>query len=213
MDIHFDHVLPPNIDPKRVDASQVWDTDLRIPCGSRVHVHAPSGSGKTTFIHLLYGLRRTFSGHYRLQDQDSGAFKQSDWSRMRSENLAVVFQDLRLFPEATGWENIRLNAELAPAGSPAEWRAMAERLGMGDKLERPVQTLSQGERQRIALVRSLSQRFRWLFLDEPFSHLDAANIELARTLLLERVEAEGAGLILAGLGFEYHVPNEIELAL
>jgi hypothetical protein len=50
-------------------------------------------------------------------------------------------------------------------------------------------------------------------LDEPFSHLDEDNINLARQLLLERVEAENAGLILAGLGFEYHVPNEIELAL
>ncbi len=213
MDLHFDRVLPPNIDPARVGASEVWDTDLHLPCGSRVHVHAPSGSGKTTFIHLLYGLRREFRGQYRLDGTNSGTFKQSDWSRVRGETLAVVFQDLRLFPEATGWENIRLNAELAPAGSPAEWRAMAERLGMGGKLERPVQTLSQGERQRIALVRALSQRFRWLFLDEPFSHLDEANIALARELLLERAEQEGAGLILAGLGFEYHVPNEIELAL
>jgi ABC-type lipoprotein export system ATPase subunit len=213
LDLQLDHVRPPNIAPERAAASQVWDADLRLPAGARVHVHAPSGSGKTTFIHLLYGLRRTYGGRYALGGRDTAAFAQADWSRLRADGLSVVFQDLRLFPAATGWENIRLNGELAPAGGPADWRAMAERLGVGSMLDRPVHTLSQGERQRIALVRALSQRFAWLLLDEPFSHLDEANIALARELIVERAEAEGAGLILAGLGFEYHVPNEIELAL
>ncbi len=203
MQLRLQKVKPPNIPEARIRQSGVWGTDLLLTGASRVLVNAPSGSGKTTLIHLLYGLRREFSGKYELDGQDSAEFGRREWSEVRQARFSVVFQDLRLFPQATGMENIRLKSELRPVSAGKDIPAMAKRLGMDDKLDRPVNTLSQGERQRIAILRAMCQPFDWLLLDEPFSHLDEANIGFARALMLERVEEEKAGFLLAGLGFDY----------
>ena len=80
-------------------------------------------------------------------------------------------------------------------------------------MNRPVSTLSQGERQRIAIIRAMCQPFAWLLLDEPFSHLDEANIAIARQLMLERITEEGAGFLLAGLGFDYGFQTNLEIQL
>ncbi len=176
-------------------------------------VNAPSGSGKTTFIHLLYGLKREFSGNYLLDNRSAVTMGRKDWAELRQIRFSVVFQDLRLFPRASGMENIRLKSELRPVTDQAGIREMAARLGMADKLNRPVDTLSQGERQRIAIIRAMCQPFDWLLLDEPFSHLDEANIRYARELMLERIEIQKAGFVLAGLGFDYGFATEKALHL
>jgi ABC-type lipoprotein export system ATPase subunit len=211
--IRFDRVIPFNISPAQAGQSEVWDAELSLEPGSRVLINAPSGSGKTTFIHLLYGLRRTFQGRYSLGSRDTQSLQRRDWAEIRQAHLAVVFQDLRLFPAATGMENIRIKAELRPVLNETAIRDMARRLGMLDRLDRPVQTLSQGERQRIAIIRALCQPFDWILLDEPFSHLDEANIARARELILERVDAEKAGFLLAGLGYDYGFSTDKTLHL
>ncbi len=203
MKIRLNKVLPPNIPDSNVRNSHVWGEDLVLEPGSRVLVNAPSGSGKTTLIHVLYGLRREFSGSYSVNDRDTRQMGLNDWAALRQSGFSVVFQDLRLFAKASGMENIQLKALLQPVVNEQNIRDMAARLGMADKLYRPVHTLSQGERQRIAILRAMCQPFSWLLLDEPFSHLDEANIAIARTLILERVEEQGAALLLAGLGFDY----------
>jgi ABC-type lipoprotein export system ATPase subunit len=211
--IRFDRVLPSNINQAQAGQSEVWDAPLALEPGSRVLVNAPSGSGKTTFIHLLYGLRRQYQGHYWLGNRDTAEWNRADWASIRQAHLAVVFQDLRLFPAATGMENIRIKAELQPVLDESAIRDMARRLGMLDRLDRPVHTLSQGERQRIAIIRALCQPFDWILLDEPFSHLDEANIARARELILERVEQQKAGFLLAGLGYDYGFSTDKTLHL
>lgn len=213
MQLRLQNVQPPNIPPDRVRQSGVWGTDLILAPGSRVLVNAPSGSGKTTLIHLLYGLRKTYSGAYTVDGKNSASLSRREWSELRQCRFSVVFQDLRLFPQATGLENIRLKAELRPVPAARDIPGMARRLGMDDKLDRPVATLSQGERQRIALLRAMCQPFDWLLLDEPFSHLDETNIGYARALLMERIEEEKAGFLLAGLGFDYGFATDKTITL
>lgn len=186
---------------------------MELAPGSRVLVNAPSGSGKTTLIHLLYGLRRDYRGEYQIAGQDSRQMGRKAWAQVRQRQLAVVFQDLRLFPAASGRENIALKAGLVPVKTEAQIGEMAQQLGIADKLDRPVETLSQGERQRVAIIRALCQPFEWLLMDEPFSHLDEGNIAAARTLIMERVEEEKAGFVLAGLGFDYGFETQIALRL
>ena len=76
---------------------------------------------------------------------------------------------------------------------------MATRLGIASKLNKPCKTCSYGEQQRIAIIRALQQRFDFLLLDEPFSHLDDANRKLAMALIEEEAELRKAGIILADL--------------
>ena len=213
MQIQLNQVLPPNIPEAHARRSDVWGADLVLPSGSKVLVNAPSGSGKTTLIHLLYGLRRTFSGDYVLGSTSTSTMKRADWATVRQTKFSVVFQDLRLFLHATAHENIQLKAGLQPVKDKVAIDRMAERLGMQDKMNRPVSTLSQGERQRIAIIRAMCQPFEWLLLDEPFSHLDEANIAIARQLMLERITEEGAGFLLAGLGFDYGFQTNLEIQL
>ena len=81
---------------------------------------------------------------------------------------------------------------------------MAKQLGVFDLLKKPCGTLSFGQRQRIAIIRALCQPFDFLLLDEPFSHLDEANIKAASQLIKNECEAQGSSFILVSLGEEYY---------
>ncbi len=73
--------------------------------------------------------------------------------------------------------------------------------------------MSQGEKQRISIIRALVQPFSWLLLDEPFSHLDDANIHLAKQLISETCKDQNAGMIMASLGSDFgmHYDQKYEL--
>ena len=79
-----------------------------------------------------------------------------------------------------------------------------KRLGIADKKLQKAQTLSYGEQQRVAIIRALVQPFKWLLMDEPFSHLDHENTQKAATLIAEVVAANKAGMLLADLDENHH---------
>jgi ABC-type lipoprotein export system ATPase subunit len=184
--------------------SEVFDTE-----GGHFHlkkkylVTAPSGKGKSTLIHFLYGLRHDYKGAIFLKNQNIRQFDAEAWADLRQKTWAIVFQDLRLFLHLTARENILLkhaltsNSENSPSVSELEnW---ADRLGIGAFLDKKCETLSYGQRQRVAILRGLSQPFEMLLLDEPFSHLDRENTQLAADLIAESCERHGAGLIHVSL--------------
>jgi ABC-type lipoprotein export system ATPase subunit len=83
---------------------------------------------------------------------------------------------------------------------PAEKiKVMAQRLGIDKKLDSKAKTCSYGEQQRVAIIRSLMQPFDFLMLDEPFSHLDNVNRQLAMELMMEEAQTRGSTIILADL--------------
>jgi ABC-type lipoprotein export system ATPase subunit len=211
--ISLQQVNPENIIPAFADRSSIWKSDTVFDGAAKIQIHAPSGSGKTTLINILYGLRHNYTGEVLFDDQNISKLSIAQKAEIRQHHLSVIFQDLRLFSNATGIENILLKSELVKVKTEKQLREMASRLGMEEKLDRPAKTLSQGERQRVAIVRALSQPFDWLFLDEPFSHLDKKNIAIARDLILEIVDEQNAGLIIVGLGYDYGINADQELNL
>jgi len=76
---------------------------------------------------------------------------------------------------------------------------MATNLGVDAKLDIPVKKLSYGQMQRVAIIRSLCRNYRWLILDEPFSHLDMDNAQKAWKMILNDAHAKGAGVIITSL--------------
>ena len=132
----------------------------------------------------------------------------SQLAHLRAGYLSIVFQDLRLFPELTLWENLELKRRLMGTVSPERSEEMLRRLGIYHKKEALAGTLSYGEQQRAAIVRALLQPFDWLLMDEPFSHLDHENTQRAIHLIREVVEVNRAGFILVDLEgishFLYH---------
>ena len=139
--------------------------------------------------------------------------KAEELAIMRKAKLAMVFQDLRLFPQLTALENILIKNSLTEYKTADEIGQMAARLNVVDILEQKPTTLSYGQQQRIALIRALCQPFDYLLLDEPFSHLDEANIRQAGGLIDEELKATGSGLIIVSLGSDYGLKFDYTLKL
>jgi putative ABC transport system ATP-binding protein len=106
---------------------------------------------------------------------------------------------LRLLPEQTVYQNLYIKHQLNPFHPVEKIKEMMARLGIGSKLNARCKTCSYGEQQRVAIIRALLQPFRFLLLDEPFSHLDANNSKKAMELILEEAESRGAAIIFADL--------------
>jgi|GEM_PF-229470 len=184
--------------------SEIWNSDAEIKSGEHVLISASSGRGKSTLISLLYGLRQVFKGKYLYNGIDSRLISAASWSQIRSDEMAIVFQDLRLFPDYSVEENLRIKGNLKEDSFDFdETVAMCRKLGVEKHLHRNCGTLSYGERQRVAIVRALSQKAGLILMDEPFSHLDRRNSETALQLILEKSEETKPALVITSLGTDY----------
>jgi ABC-type lipoprotein export system ATPase subunit len=195
--------------------------------GKNYLLSAPSGKGKSTFIHAVYGLRNDYEGEIYFDNKNVRTHLIDDWATIRQKKCAIVFQDLRLFLHLTARENIELKMQLsassyqlsAISGQPSDSRgliadslqleAIAKRLGIADYLDKTCATLSYGQRQRVAIIRALAQPFDYLLLDEPFSHLDTENVKIATEIIKEACTSQNAGLILVSLGDKYYFNYDV----
>jgi ABC-type lipoprotein export system ATPase subunit len=200
------HIVPDYLQQSlKGPVSAIWGANVSIQQGELVSVQAPSGAGKTTFVQLLYGLRKDYSGTAQWDDLAANTTDAEALAALRTNNLSIVFQDLRLFGELTAMENIEIKRCQTNTTSTATVHEYLHRLGMSHKTDARADTLSYGERQRIAIIRALTQPFNWLLLDEPFSHLDNNNRQKAIELIEETVHARKAGMILADLNANTHI--------
>lgn len=199
MQIKLQNVTPDYIDASKRSASQVWGHDLVINKGEHLHIIAPSGSGKSSLMHFIYGLRNDFSGQIFYDDADIKTFSVERFSSCRQKKISIIFQDLRLFENHSVRENIEIKRILNPYHPAEKIAEMAARLGIEGKLEQLTKTCSYGEQQRVAIIRSLMQPFDFLLLDEPYSHLDETNRQKAMDLIYEECESRGAAMIFADL--------------
>lgn len=179
--------------------SGIWNSSLSLAGGEYVFVQAPSGTGKTTLVHILYGLRRDYEGQVKWDGATLAGATGEALAALRANNISVIFQDMRLFPELTAWENIEIKRRLTNTVTGQQALEWLRRLGLEDKAGSMGGTLSYGEQQRVAIIRALLQPFEWLLMDEPFSHLDHANTQKAIDLISEVVRQHKAGMILADL--------------
>lgn len=200
MQLSLQQVIPVPLREK-VNAYQsgLWNTSKAFDQGTYLFIQAPSGTGKTTLVHILYGLRKDFEGDIKWGNLSLTSSDTEALAKLRTNNISVIFQDMRLFPELTAWENLDIKRRLTNTVTEQQVMDWLTRLGMKDKKDSLASTLSYGEQQRIAIIRALLQPFDWLLMDEPFSHLDHANIQKAIALIGEVVQQHKAGIILADL--------------
>ena len=196
----FDRVIPAFLEGGNIPPSEVWNTNLTLNKGERYIVEAPSGKGKSTFLGIIFGSRRDFKGNVSFDEMNVASISKSDWSSIRSEKISMLFQELRLFEMLTVRENLELKLALTNKVTLSQAEEWLARLGLEGFLDRKCQTLSYGQQQRVATVRALCQPFEWLLLDEPFSHLDEQNANIALELIQEVCASQNAGLIVTSLG-------------
>ena len=199
MQISLQQVNPLHIEPAKIAGSALWNEDITIRYGEHLHIVAPSGTGKTTLMHFMYGLRSDYEGKIIYNGMDLKTCNAEDLAKYRKEEVSIIFQDLRLFDGQTVRENIEIKRRLNPYHGAPEVDQMCERLGIGNKMDQPAGTCSYGEQQRIAIIRALMQPFRFLLLDEPYSHLDEDNRKKAMELIYEECEKRNAAMVFADL--------------
>jgi len=207
MTITLDEILPlPLRDKPRVQQSQLWNRRFGFSTGDWVKVKAPSGTGKTTLVHIIWQLRNDYTGKLFYDEADASGLPAQKISQFRQQKMSVIFQDLRLFGNLTAGENIELKRCMNehPFYEAKMIGEMAEALGVQHILSQKAATCSYGEQQRIAIIRSLMQPFELLIMDEPFSHLDLENTAKAAALIASECKKRGAGFLLTDLDEDNH---------
>lgn len=196
MEVILNNVVPTYLEEEKILSSEIWNH--KISLNKLVHIIAPSGRGKSSLMQFIYGLRKEYTGEVIFDDKPIHKKSPEEMSDLRSNKLSIVFQDLRLFPDHTAYENILVKRSLQPYKED-KILLMADRLGISNKLKQPIRNCSYGEQQRVAIIRALQQPYEFLILDEPFSHLDENNSKIAMELILEVSTLRNAAIMLLDL--------------
>ena len=206
--IALQQTLPAVFADKDRIVSDVWHQQLELVKGEKVLIEAASGTGKSSLCSFVYGYRNDYQGIICFDGKNIRSMNVSDWVEIRKTSLSMLFQELRLFPELTSWENVQIKNSLTGFKSKKEIKQWFEALGIAEKWDTPLGMLSFGQQQRVAMIRALCQPFDFIFLDEPVSHLDEGNGRIMASLLTEEVERQGAGVVVTSIGkhleLDYH---------
>ena len=173
---------------------------LRIEVGESVALVGPSGSGKTTLLNLIAGILPPDRGTIRLGEVELSGLGAGQRRRHRLHNMGMIFQSFELLDYLNVRDNILLQARLAPGVrlTPelhSHARAIATELGLGDKWQRPITALSQGERQRVAACRALLLDPAVVLADEPTGNLDPDNKQAVLQHLIALCKEHGRILL------------------
>ncbi len=178
---------------------------LRVPEfavaeGEKIAVIGPSGSGKTTLLNLIAGILQPAGGTVEVGDVRVDALTDSERRNFRITNIGFVFQDFELLDYLNVLDNIlhpyRITGALMLDGEVRARAAMlAESMGIGNKLKRLVNDLSQGEKQRAAICRALLPWPKVILADEATGNLDPTNKSRILDLLFRSVEEHNATLL------------------
>jgi len=165
------------------------DINLEIHEGEFVAIMGPSGSGKSTLMQIMGLLDRPTSGSYFLSGRDISRLTDDEGAELRSRTIGFIFQMFNLLARTAAIDNVMLPMIYSGApGRKARAREILTELGMGDRLDHRPNELSGGQQQRVAIARSLVNRPKILFADEPTGNLasDQAEDILRQLDLLNR---------------------------
>jgi len=150
----------------------VHDVSIGVDDHQFIGILGPSGSGKSSLLYLLSGLRRATEGEVYLDDRAYGKMSERERVALRRSEFGFVFQQHFLINYLTALENVMVASPVQDKPHAEQARALLADLGMGDKLHRFPYELSGGERQRVAIARAMIHRPRIIFADEPTGLLD-----------------------------------------
>ncbi|MEM9643716.1 MAG: ABC transporter ATP-binding protein [Planctomycetota bacterium] len=169
-----------------------------VPEGDYVAIMGPSGSGKSTLLNLLGCLDKPTTGSLLLGDDDIASMSDDQLAEIRSERIGFVFQSYNLIQQLTVVENIQVPLFYqGKIGAKENERAikLAERVGLGDRLDHRPNQLSGGQQQRVAIARSLVNDPYFVLADESTGNLDSITTEEILTLF-EELNEEGRTIIM-----------------
>jgi ABC transporter, ATP-binding protein len=211
--ISFESVLPQVFTHHKDFKSEIWNSKVTFERGYLYLVEAESGKGKSTFCSYISGYRHDYAGHILFDETDISTYKMCDWVNFRRRHISHLFQELRLFPELTAFENVEIKNQLTRWKSSTQIKEWFEQLDIADKRDVEVGKMSYGQQQRVAMMRALVQPFDFLLLDEPISHLDDNNAQTMTEIMLTEARQQEATVIVTSIGKHTELPYERILRL
>lgn len=163
---------------------------------AQVALSGESGSGKTTFLHLIAGILKPDSGSIILDGREMSALREPERDRLRATSIGYIFQTFNLLQGYTCLENVLLGMSFGPGVDRAFAQALLEKVGLGQRLKHYPRQLSTGQQQRVAVARALANRPKLVLADEPTGNLDHKNAGEALQLTREACKENGAALLL-----------------
>lgn len=162
--------------------------DLEVAEKGMVAIAGPSGSGKSSLLHVIGAMDRPTAGEVVVAGQPLNALSETGLTTFRRQTVGFVFQSFNLIPNLTALENVMLPLEFN--GVPGEERQrratqLLDRLGLAPRLSHRPNELSGGEQQRVAIARSLANNPPLILADEPTGNLDSKTGQMIYELLKE----------------------------
>jgi putative ABC transport system ATP-binding protein len=167
-----------------------------LAAGQQLALRGESGSGKTTFLHLVAGILAADAGSILLGGRDMAALGESARDRLRAESIGYIFQTFNLLQGYSCLENVMLGMAFGAGSDRAHATAMLARVGLSHRLRHYPRQLSTGQQQRVAVARALANHPKLVLADEPTGNLDHKNARESLALIRETCRENGAALLL-----------------
>lgn len=203
----FEAVSKQYIHRSRKGRMALHDVSLQLAPDQTIALVGRSGSGKSTLLHLAAGIDTPTSGKIRLGGNDLSRLDEKARTLLRRNHVGLIYQFFHLLPHLTVLENIALPEWIDGSSTrrvQQRIQLLLERVELADRIDDPVQTLSGGEMQRVAICRALLKKPALLLADEPTGNLDDDGSRVVMDLLLEMTREESGSLL--------YVTHSMELA-
>ena len=171
-----------------------------LPRGTIAALVGPSGTGKSTLLHIAGLLERPSAGEVAIEGRTCNGLGDAERTRLRRERIGFVYQFHHLLPDFTALENVAMPQLIAGRSrreAQAAATALLGRLGLAARLDHRPARLSGGEQQRVAIARALANRPGLILADEPTGNLDPHTAEEVFAVLLEVVRDTGTAALIA----------------
>ena len=184
------------VSPEGAQTPVVDGAHFRLEAGAQLALRGESGSGKTTFLHLIAGILAADTGAIEIDGSAMTSLGEAGRDKLRAAKIGYIFQTFNLLQGLTVLENVMTGMAFGPGVDREHARAMLERVGLGARLRHFPRQLSTGQQQRVAVARALANRPKLVLADEPTGNLDRKNSIEALALIRETCRENGAALLL-----------------
>ena len=188
--------------------------DIQVDRGQELLLLGASGTGKTTLLHLIAGMRTPSAGQVELNQAAFSGLPVAKRDLARGKHMGIVFQTAHFVRSLNVAENLALACALAGQAPDSQRIAqLLEGLGLGHKIEARVDALSVGEQQRVSIARAVVHKPGLILADEPTSALDDTNTEVVLDLLRKQASDAGAALLIVthDQRLKDHLTDRVEL--
>src|SRR5215475_12672485 len=128
MQLSIRQLLPAYFNENVTQTSGIWGKDLVFEKGALIKIVAPSGSGKSSLVNFLYGMRKDYKGTISYSGKNIGQLSPEELARYRKDHISVVFQDMKLFGDQPVQQNLEIKRQLNPYHPAEKIKEMAEKL-------------------------------------------------------------------------------------